>query len=110
MPIVVNKYLIGRKFVGLTLWPFIIVKDSRLKEDATFVNHEQIHLNQQRELLVLPFYIWYVLEYFIRWIQYRDANLAYRNISFEREAYFNEDDLFYLKYRKPWSFLRYLIK
>ncbi|WP_459212510.1 hypothetical protein [Aquimarina rhabdastrellae] len=108
MPIVVSKYLIGRKFVGLALWPFIIVKSHRLKEDTTFVNHEEIHLTQQRELLVLPFYIWYGIEYLIRLIQYRDANRAYRNISFEREAYCNEDDLFYLKYRKMWSFLRYL--
>lgn len=28
------------------------------------VTHERIHLAQQRQLLVLPFYIWYVLEYF----------------------------------------------
>ncbi len=108
MPILVNKYIIGRKFVGITLWPFIIIKDSRLKEDTSFVNHEEIHLVQQRELLVIPFYIWYTLEYIVRLIQYKNANEAYRNISFEREAYYNEDDLFYLKYRKAWSFIKYL--
>ncbi len=108
MRIVVNKYLIGRHFVGIALWPFIVVKDSFLKEDEAFINHERIHIRQQAELLVLPFYIFYFAEYIIRLFQYRNSQLAYRNISFEREAYYNEDDLYYLKNRKPWSFIKYL--
>ncbi len=107
MRVVVNKYLIGRHFVGIALWPFIVVKDSFLKEDESFINHERIHLRQQAELLVLPFYIIYLLEYIVRVIQYRNSQLAYRNISFEREAYENEDDLDYLKKRKLWSFMKY---
>ncbi|GAA4275861.1 hypothetical protein [Aquimarina mytili] len=107
MRIVVNKYLIGRHFVGLALWPFIVVKDSFLKDDEAFINHEKIHIRQQAELLVLPFYILYFAEYIIRVFQYRNLQLAYRNISFEREAYYNEDDLNYLKKRKPWSFIKY---
>ncbi len=108
MRIVVNKYLIGRHFVGLALWPFIVVKDSFLKDDETFINHEKIHIRQQAELLVLPFYILYFAEYIIRVLQYRNSQQAYRNISFEREAYYNEDDLDYLKKRRPWSFIKYL--
>ncbi len=107
MPVIVNKYLIGRHFVGIALWPFIVVKESFLKQDEAFINHERIHLRQQAELLVVPFYFLYITEYIIRLIQYRNSQQAYRNISFEREAYFNEDDLYYLKTRKPWSFLKY---
>ncbi len=107
MPIVVNKYLIGRHFVGIALWPFIVVRDPALKRDAVFVNHERIHLRQQRELLVLPFYIIYAIEYGIRLVQYRSSKEAYRNISFEREAYANEENLSYLKKRKPWNFVKY---
>ncbi|MBP2831556.1 hypothetical protein J8281_05085 [Aquimarina sp. U1-2] len=107
MRIVVNKYLIGRHFVGLALWPFIVVKDSFLKEDEAFINHERIHIRQQAELLVLPFYVLYFIEYVIRLCQYQNSQRAYRNISFEREAYYNEDDLYYLKTRKPWSFIKY---
>ncbi len=107
MRIVVNKYLIGRRFVGIALWPFIVVKDSLLKEDEAFINHERIHIRQQAELLVLPFYLIYFVEYIIRVLQYRDTQKAYRNISFEREAYYNEDDLDYLKNRKLWSFMKY---
>ncbi|WP_062052816.1 hypothetical protein [Aquimarina longa] len=108
MPIVVNKYLIGRHFVGIALWPFIVINNSYLKNDEVFINHEKIHLRQQAELLVIPFYGFYLIEYVIRLIQYRNSHQAYRNISFEREAYVNEDDLYYLKVRKPWSFIKYL--
>lgn len=107
MPIVVNKYLIGRHFVGIALWPFIVVKNEVLKQDDIFINHERIHLRQQAELLVIPFYFVYLLEYVFRLFQYRDSQEAYRNISFEREAYEMEYDLEYLEYRKPWSFIKF---
>ncbi|WP_299312797.1 hypothetical protein [uncultured Aquimarina sp.] len=108
MPIVVNKYLIGRHFVGIALWPFIVVKDHYLKDDKVFINHERIHLRQQAELLVIPFYFVYFTEYIIRLLQYRNSQVAYRNISFEREAYEMETELSYLKNRKLWSFIKYL--
>jgi hypothetical protein len=75
--------------------------------DKVFVNHEKIHLRQQLELLVLLFYVWYVMEFLIRWIITKDKNVAYRNISFEKEAYTNEKDLNYLKSRSFWIFLNY---
>ncbi len=108
MPIVVNKYLIGRHFVGIALWPFIVIKDPCLKKDVFFINHERIHLRQQVELLVLPFYIIYLIEYLVRLIYYKNSQEAYRNISFEREAYAQEGNLAYLKERKWWSFITYL--
>lgn len=95
-------------FVGVTLWPFIVMKHKDLKTDAIFINHERIHLRQQIELLVLPFFIWYFIEYLLRLIQYRDRYQAYKHISFEREAYKQEEHLEYLKTRKFWSFLKYL--
>ena len=108
MPIVVNKYLIGRHFVGIALWPFIVVKEKLLKDDEIFINHERIHLRQQAELLVVPFYIIYLFEYLYRLMKYRNSQEAYRNISFEREAYEMEEDLKYLERRKLWSFLKFL--
>lgn len=108
MFLVVNKYILRKRFVGITLWPFIVMRDKGLKEDASFINHERIHLRQQLELLVLPFFVIYFLEYLYRLLQYRDNYLAYRNISFEREAYRNEMHLEYLKEKKFWSFVRFL--
>lgn len=107
MFLVVNKYLLRKKFVGITLWPFIVMKHEVLKEDKVFLNHERIHLRQQLELLILPFFVIYGMEYLVRLVQYRNAYLAYRNISFEREAYQNESNLAYLKTKKFWSFFRF---
>lgn len=71
-------------------------------------NHERIHLQQQLEMLILPFYLWYCIEFLLRLIQTGDRSRAYRNISFEREAYDHQHDLLYLKSRSFWSFLKYL--
>ncbi len=108
MLLVVNKYILRKRFVGITLWPFIIMKRAELKNDIVFINHERIHLRQQLEMLVLPFFVWYAIEYLIKLIYYKNGYAAYRNISFEREAYQNENDLDYLKKRSFWSFVKYL--
>lgn len=104
----VNRFLLRKNFAGITLWPFIILRDNKSKQDLTFLNHEKIHLRQQAEFLVFPFYLWYIAEFLIRLMQYRSMHLAYRNISFEREAYTNEKDLDYLKKRPLWEFSRYI--
>ena len=96
-----------RGFRGLTFFPFVFLMNKEDALDKVFVNHEKIHLRQQIELLVLPFYVWYVMEFLIRWIMTKDKNVAYRNISFEKEAYTNEKDLNYLKSRSFWKFLNY---
>ncbi len=93
---------------AITLWPFIVVRDKNCLEDGVLIQHEKIHVRQQLELLVLLFYLWYVLEFLIRWIRSGDRSLAYRNISFEREAYQNEKDPNYLKMRSWGAFLKYI--
>lgn len=75
--------------------------------DKYVVNHERIHTAQQRELLFIPFYIFYLIELCVRRLQYHSWHEAYRNISFEREAYTNGHNLSYLNNRKPYSFIRY---
>lgn len=109
MIVLVNRFLLRKKFVGVALWPFLIIKNHALKADVIFMNHERIHLRQQVELLVLPFYLWYGIEYIIRLLQYRNRYMAYRNISFEREAYAKENDLSYLKKRPFLGFLGFLV-
>ncbi|MGY5850080.1 hypothetical protein [Salegentibacter sp. F14] len=108
MILIVNKYLLAKHFKGVSIWPFVILKNRDLKDDNYFINHEKIHLRQQIELLVLPFYIWYFVEYLFRLLQYRDAFLAYKNLSFEREAYSQEMKQDYLSERKFWAFLQFL--
>jgi hypothetical protein len=107
MIVVVFKYLIPKGYRGLTLYPFVIISNEKGRSDSTFLNHEKIHMRQQVEMLVFPFYVWYIIEYLFRLIQYKDRRKAYFNISFEKEAYANEKDLNYLTNRSFWLFIKY---
>ncbi len=106
--ILVSKYIVPKGYVGITIYPFVFLKYKALKKDAVLLNHEKIHLKQQLELLIIPFFMIYGFEFLIRLLQYKRWSLAYRNISFEREAYFQEAQLNYLKHRRLYSFLKYL--
>ncbi len=108
--ILVFKHLFYKNYVGLSLWPFIFLKHNDLKKDVVLINHEKIHLRQQLELLILPFYILYILEWLLRTVLYLNTYRAYQNMSFEREAYYNEKDLNYLDHRRPFSFMNYLFR
>lgn len=108
MFLIVAKYLIPKGYRGMTIFPFILIKYDFDKENKVFLNHEKIHLKQQLELLIIPFFIWYFIEFLIRWVQYKNFNLGYQNISFEREAYTNETNFNYLKNRSLFRSLNYL--
>ena len=97
-----------KNFIAIAVFPFILLKNKDLRGNKRLLNHEKIHLRQQVELLIIPFYIWYLAEYLVRLIQFQNGNLAYMNISFEREAYENDQNLNYLKQRKFFSFLKYM--
>ena len=107
MILIVSKYLIPKGFRGLTVFPLVFLKSADSKSNLVLLNHEKIHLRQQLELLILPFFVWYFLEFLYLLIKYKERNSAYRNISFEREAYANEKDLHYIKQRSFWRFLKY---
>ncbi|TDB61879.1 hypothetical protein EZE20_18605 [Arundinibacter roseus] len=91
---------------GIALFPFVLVKN-RMPNRA-LLNHECIHLRQQLEMGFILFYIWYSVEYFIRYLQIRNHYQAYRRISFEREAFAEETSYSYLRTRSFWAFLKYL--
>ncbi len=105
--VIIIKQISKLHISGITLFPFIILRDKALKQDKRILNHERIHIHQQLELLVLPFYVLYLIEYAAGLIKYRNRLSAYMNISFEREAYKNDSDLDYLKKRKCWAWRRY---
>lgn len=105
--ILISKYLVPRGYLGMTIYPFMFLKTEALKGNIVLLNHEKIHLRQQIELLVIPFFIIYITEFLFRLLQYKNWHLAYRNISFEREAYTNEKDLEYLRLRSFWAFKSY---
>lgn len=91
----------------MAVFPFIFIKKKTILSEV-ILNHEQIHLRQQLEMLIIPFYALYLIEYLVRFIQLRSHDRAYRSISFEREAYANDRNLDYLKNRKFWAWSQYL--
>ena len=110
-----NYWFLGKRTIGVTIFPFIFLKKSYFDRQSKEVlektiNHEKIHIHQQIELLVIPFYLWYFTEYFIRLIATGNPDIAYKMISFEQEAYTNENNLEYLSKRKFWAFLKYIRK
>lgn len=68
--------------------------------NSRLINHESIHTAQMRELLFVPFYIIYLIEWMIRLCQTGNLRDAYFAISFEKEAYRNDLNLDYLPRRK----------
>ncbi len=100
------EFFLGKNIIGITLCPFgIYVKLEYLTRQRT-INHEKIHWQQQLEMLIIFFYLWYVIEWFIR--IFINGKKAYVSLSFEREAYGNADDPDYLKSRKPYAWLKYM--
>lgn len=109
MIILTLRLLRKTKINGITIFPFIFLRESAFKKNKILINHEKIHIRQQLELLIIFFYLWYVVEYYYWYLKLKDKHLAYRNISFEREAYAMEEDLNYLETRKIWSFWKYRV-
>ena len=84
-----------------TLW----VRDRKYLSPV-LVNHELIHTAQQKEMLYVPFYVWYGIEWLVRFLLTMDAGRAYRSILFEREAYANGSYPDYLGHRRRFTWLR----
>ncbi len=103
---IIIKGLPFKNILGIALFPFILLASKQ--PSKKLINHEKIHIRQQIELLVLPFYFWYLIEFGIKFIKYQNFHKAYLHISFEKEAYRHEASPEYLKKRKFWAFLRYL--
>ena len=93
---------------AITLWPFIIFRNSREEVGETLINHEMIHIKQQEELWVVGFYILYVYYWLKNLPKYRDSSKAYYNIPFEVEAYLNQEDKKYLSTRSKHSWKKYI--
>lgn len=102
------KLFFNEQYNAIALYPFIILKKDELKTDQRLIRHEQIHLRQQIEMLVIFFYLWYLIEFLGRILTNSSIDKAYRAISFEKEAYEKESDALYLKRRGFWAHFYWL--
>jgi hypothetical protein len=93
---------------GSAFFPFIFINKKILGRKKLYqrvLNHERIHLAQQKELLVLPFMLWYGLEYLFHYLKLLHKYKAYRKIRFEKECFDNESNMKYLNHRVPYNYI-----
>ena len=98
MKIIYNNIIPFKGFKAMNLFGVLFVRnDIKTPMDEIDINHEAIHTEQYKEMLWIKIFI------------YGNIHKAYRNISFEREAYQNEHNLEYLSNRKRYRWFK-LIK
>lgn len=105
MKIIRNNLIPFKGFKCINLFGVLFVRKECGEMSKTDLNHEAIHTAQMRELLYVPFYVLYLIGWVFRLFQ---KGNAYRNISFEREAYDNQFNFNYLNGRKHYSWIKYL--
>lgn len=104
-----NDFIPFRGYKAMTLLCFIFVRNGFELSDED-IRHESIHWEQQKEMLILPFFLWYLIEFIVNLFKFNDWSKAYRNISFEREAYDFEKKKYYLEWRNRFAWFNYLRK
>lgn len=130
-----NKIFPFKGYKAMCVYPFLFVRtDAHGVYDYDY-NHEFIHAFQQIEMHILfalllaflslhgYFSLWYVfaspLGYFALYaIEYVfrlctcgfNKDIAYRSVSFEREAYDNQKDYGYINRREHFASFKYIFK
>lgn len=109
--VIYSKFIPFKGYKAMAFWPFVLVRrEYKQFVDGVTLNHESIHLEQQKEMVVLLFYVWYMVEWLIKLIIYHNQKEAYRNISFEQEAYKFQIDTLYIYRRKKFGWVKYITK
>ena len=118
MKIIYNNIIPFQGFIYINLFGVLF---SRKKYEGKInpkdINHESIHTEQYKDLGYILFLPLYLLEWLIKlpfslfYKQPKDrtiSHIAYKSISLEQEAYYNENDLTYLDNRKRYSWIKYI--
>lgn len=130
----IAKHLLFANYTTITLFAWVFTKWSEKEAKQSTINHECVHARQWIELTVasglliwlgmllfgysawwlllsaMTFYIWYVLEFVVKWFygSIMGNYNAYKNISFEREARLSEKDNNYLENSTYFGWLKML--
>lgn len=83
--------------------------------NPTTITHENIHLLQALDFGIgkmgfVPFYLLYLIEWIIKLSYYFWKKDPYYELSWEREAYDNQNNPDYLKTRKRWAWFKRIWK
>lgn len=106
MKVIFNRFVPFRGFAAINLFGICFVRNGCVP-DSLMLNHEAIHTAQMKEMGYVFFYLWYLAEWLVRLLK---KGNAYRNISFEREAYANQNQGKYLASRPHYAWLKYIKK
>lgn len=107
MKVIYNNIIPFRGFTAINLFGVIFARKEYEPLSKRTLNHEAIHTAQMRELLYIGFYLWYVVEWLVKLFIY--GKEAYRNVSFEREAYQYAGYEGYLSIRKRYRWIQLII-
>lgn len=117
MKVVYNNVIPFKGYKAVNVFGIIFVRKGSTMGVTDF-NHEAIHTAQMDDFVMgfpwlriiggIFFYVIYAIEFIIRLIQYLGWKEAYRNISFEREAFANENDAEYLDNRRQYAWADYI--
>jgi hypothetical protein len=108
MKIIYNNIIPFQGYKCINLFGILFCRKNAKIDDKT-IEHESIHSNQMKYMIWVFFYLWYVIEWFIKVFKYKNFHTAYRNISFEREAYKFEYVTGYHNEMTPYSWFKYLV-
>lgn len=104
--IVYNSIIPFKGYKLINIFGIIFAK-KKAKITPEDINHELIHTKQIQEMLYIFFYIWYILEFLIRFIwDGFNWKQAYLNMLFEQEAYKYQNNLMYPEYRTHYQWLK----
>lgn len=129
MIIITNKLIPFGSYDSINLFGIVFTKGAISETDK---NHEAIHSEQMIELAMVTlvilsllvftiniswlwlllspctFYVLYGLEYVCIRLFHKKQNDAYHDVSFEEEAYNNDDNLDYINNRSYFAWFKYL--
>ncbi len=103
-----QRFVARMGYAGFSFFIFAFFAKAWDEVSPRLENHEAIHYWQQLEMLFVLQWLWYGIEYLVKRVKYKSHDAAYKNLSFEREAYDNDDSLEYLKSRKRFAWIKYL--
>jgi hypothetical protein len=89
------------------IFPLIFVRKQECAT-PTLVNHERIHFAQQLETLFIGLFLMKLIEYlYSRLLLSKNISEVYLFRASEQEAYRNQNNLDYLRERKPYRLFKY---
>lgn len=104
---ITSRFIPFAGFTAINLFGLIFVRKGKMLTSEDLC-HERIHTRQMCELLFIPFYLFYLIEWVVRLFQTHDRLRAYHQISFEREAYTHQSDPNYLHHRRAYAWRHFL--